>query len=298
MGYDVTYEGSFAIAPPLSRERLAYLAAFLRSSRRPRDVAKLPADQLRTAVGLELGDEGGLYVGGASHRDNDQGDPTVTSFARPPQGQPSVRCCFELSAKGDKLSWDGCEKFGHAAQWLSFLLSTFFTPWGHALRGEMRWRGEDDATGTIRFRRGRVIDEPDKEDPSLEEEVQAWIQTLASGEPSMRLVAAKQIGCAVHASVAMRTAAIAALGNALDPPELAVASLETLGDFGESSAAVLPAVAKSLDSPSAFVRYWATYALGRMGPAARQVLPALEKLTHDREDGPRYGAIDAIKRLS
>jgi len=45
------------------------------------------------------------------------------------------------------------------------------------------------------------------------------------------------------------------------------------------------------------VRYWATFALGRMGPAARVALPALGRLRSDREDGPKYGAIDAIKRL-
>jgi hypothetical protein len=249
-------------------------------------------------VALSVGPEGGFYVGGADHHTNDADDTTVLSFARGPVGQPGVRCCWSIAAHGDLIAWDGCEKFSNGAEWLQYLVTTFVQRWGYTLEGAVRWRGEDDATGTLSASAHKVSNVPDQPEMPIDEEVRSWIAGLKEGDVDMRIAAATQLGCAEYASMASKYAAIEALANALDRPEVATKALETLGGFGELAASVTDCVVMALGSPNPMVRYWATFALGRMGPAARAALPALERLTKDAEAGPRYGAIDAIKRLS
>jgi hypothetical protein len=301
MGYDITYEGSFHIAPGLSRDRREYLLAFSRTWRRPRDIAKLGAGEpLRLAVGLPAGPEGAFYVGGAAHNGvaSEDDDTSIVSFARAPKGQPGVRCCWRPSVGGDVLEWDGCEKFANGEDWLRYLIATFLEPWGHTVSGSVRWHGEDGATGTLTVANNSVADAPDEPAGPLEDEVRCWISILRTGELEMRVTAATELGCAEHASAESKRAAIEALADALDQADVAVKALERLGGFGEAAASALVRVIPLLESPSPQVRYWATFALARMGPEAKAALPALERLLKDREDGPRYGAMDAIKRLS
>jgi hypothetical protein len=301
VGYDITFEGSFRIAPALSPERRAYLLAFCRTWRRPREVTGLgPTEPVRLAVGLPAGSEGAFYVGGAVHDGTDTGDDdgTVLSFTRGPDDQPGVRCRWRVSRDGDSIVWDGCDKFGNAASWLRYLIATFLGPWGHTVDGSVRWRGEDDATGTLSVANNTVTDVPDEPEPPIDDEVRSWVSVLRAGKLDMRIVAATELACAEHGSAVSKQAAIEALADALDPPDLAVKALETLGGFGDAAASAVVRVMPLLENPSPLVRYWATFALGRMGQEARVALPALERLRQDREDGPRYGAIDAIRRLS
>jgi len=300
VGYDLRFDGRFDIAPPLPPDRNRYLTAFSLSWRRPRDPSKLDnaAEPGHEAVGLPVGREAAFYVGGAPHTHDDGDDVSVLSFARPPEGQPGVRCCWRPTPDGSHLEWDGCEKFGAYSDWLRYLAETFLGPWGHSLSGRVRWTGEDGAEGTLSAHDGVVADEADVPETPLDEEVRSWITCLRTADVEMRIVAARELGCAVHADTGSRRAAIAALVDALEPPELAKAALETLGEFGEEAGVGSTQVGRLLEHADPQVRYWATYALGRMGPRARSELPALERLKADPEHGPRYGAIDAIKRLT
>ena len=300
MGYDLRFDGRFEIAPPLSPDHNRYLTTFSRSWRRPRDPSKLVtvAEPGHEAVGLPLGPEAAFYVDGTPHTENDEADVSVLSFARPPEGQPGQRCCWRPTPDGSGLEWDGCEKFGAYADWLRYLAETFLAPWGHSLNGRVRWTGEEGAQGTLCARDGVVVDEADEPETPLDEEVNSWIACMRNENVEMRIVAAREIGCAIHADAVSRRAAVAALLGALEPPELAKAALETLGEFGEEGAVGSTQVGRLLEHADPHVRYWATYALGRMGSRARSQLPALERLKTDPEPGPRYGAIDAIKRLT
>jgi hypothetical protein len=299
MGYDLRFDGRLSIAPALSPERLRYLAAFSRSWRMVREPAgRPPADAERIAVGLPPGPEGGWIVGGASHTESDASEASVTSFRRPPEGQPGLRCCWRPTPDGRVLEWDGCEKFSAYAAWLTYLIETFFAPWGHTLEGSVRWTGEDGAQGTVKVESGAVNDRPDHPEAGIDAEVISWIRCLGGGDIEARILAARRIGCAVHADRRLRAAAVSALAQATDTPEVAKAALETLGEFGEEAAARLSDVVPLLESSDPQVRYWATFALGRMGPAARSARSALERLKTDPEADPRYGAIDAIARLT
>ena len=148
---------------------------------------------------------------------------------------------------------------------LSYLNQTFLEPWGHSLSGTVRWIGEDGAEGSLRASATGVVDQPDEPEVALDEEIKTWIDCLRTGDLDMRIVAATELGCAVGADAESRSAAIAALLEALDPPALAKAALETLGEFGEEAGAGSVEVARMLEHADPQVRYWATYALGRMG---------------------------------
>jgi hypothetical protein len=210
----------------------------------------------------------------------------------------SQRCCWRPLDDGRALVWDGCEKFSGYQAALVTLVNTFLVPFGHQLSGEVGWEGEDGATGRLRAEGATIVDEADEPGQALAAEVRSWIESLRNGSDEVRVVAARRIGCAVHGDAAVREAAIAALLDALAPPAVAKAALETLGAFGEDAGIGVAAVAPLLAHPDPHLRYWATFALARMGPRALVTLPALERLTKDPEPGPMYGSIDAIKRLS
>lgn len=74
-------------------------------------------------------------------------------------------------------------------------------------------------------------------------------------------------------------------------------ALESLGAHGPAAAPALDVITAALTDASPIIRYWGTYAAGRLGVAAHALIPQLESLTRDREPGPSYGAIDALKRL-
>ncbi|MBW3597300.1 MAG: HEAT repeat domain-containing protein [Planctomycetes bacterium] len=72
-------------------------------------------------------------------------------------------------------------------------------------------------------------------------------------------------------------------------PRIAVASLRTLADRGESA---VPLLVKSLESPKA--AYWAALALEELGPKAKTAVPALTKLLSHEEPEVRMQALLAL----
>ncbi|MGE0328958.1 MAG: hypothetical protein AB7S68_41970, partial [Polyangiaceae bacterium] len=100
-----------------------------------------------------------------------------------------------------------------------------------------------------------------------EAEVQSWLVALRQEtDLDLRFLAVLHIGCALHASPDLRQAAVAALLNALEPAALAKRSLEDLEAFGAEAAVGFEQVIPQ-------VRYCASFALGKMGAAARAALP-------------------------
>ncbi|MCU0677546.1 MAG: hypothetical protein MUE69_32790 [Myxococcota bacterium] len=81
------------------------------------------------------------------------------------------------------------------------------------------------------------------------------------------------------------------------PLELVIAIAEAAGDAGVDAESLVPDFVAWLDAPRPEVRYWATYALGRLGPSARIAAPRLEALAQSEFDGPKYGAISALRLL-
>lgn len=72
-------------------------------------------------------------------------------------GAPDAYCQWEPSRSGDKLAWDGNEKFYGYTAWLQFILDKYLTPWGITLSGEVQWAGEAfDDRGTLSVEAGTV----------------------------------------------------------------------------------------------------------------------------------------------
>lgn len=56
--------------------------------------------------------------------------------------QPSLWCQWIIN-DNHELEWDGGEKFYSYVEWLKYLITNFFQPWGVLLNGEIEWAGED-----------------------------------------------------------------------------------------------------------------------------------------------------------
>lgn len=56
--------------------------------------------------------------------------------------QPSLWCQWVID-EDNELVWDGGEKFYYYIEWLQYLITNFFQPWGVLLNGEIEWVGED-----------------------------------------------------------------------------------------------------------------------------------------------------------
>lgn len=134
MGYTVEFNYTFDITPPLTAAHAAFLKAFSHSRRMQRDAASLEQrpDPLRVAVGLPVGPEGAFYV--------DDAAPAVNEN-RPPSGQPGLWCDWRPSASGTELGIEASNP--EYDEWLEYLITHFFGPWGYVLNGQVEWRGDD-----------------------------------------------------------------------------------------------------------------------------------------------------------
>jgi hypothetical protein len=159
MGYTTDFEGSFKITPPLTEAHREYLVAFNESRRMRRDpaiAATLP-DPKRTAINLDVGDEGGLYVGASGFGLMEYQDGSVLDVNGPPAGQPGLWCQWRPSNDGTRLEWDQNEKFDNYVEWLEYLMGTLLLPWGYTLNGSVDWRGEEfHDTGTIHLKVNKI----------------------------------------------------------------------------------------------------------------------------------------------
>ena len=126
-------------------------------------------------------------------------------------------------------------------------------------------------------------------------ETAAWCETLRTApSPELRVAAAQQLATGPAARVLGPLVDAAASDRSNDVRR---AALESLGELGPAAAPAIARLLPLLGDASAPTVYWVTYALGRIGAAAESALPALESLTTRQEDGPRYGALDAIRRI-
>lgn len=176
--------------------------------------------------------------------------------------------------------------------WLDDARRQILAPRGIALMGRLEAIGEDDARiAVVNVDPSGVSVEQAEGDEEVDP--RAWIALLADGDEGDRRVAAEQL--AAHDAAI----AVPALAGALADPSADVrrCALESLGAFEEEALPALDAAMARLSDEDPFVRYWATFALGRMGKQAAPALGRLEELTRDTAEGPRYGAIDAIRRI-
>lgn len=144
MGYHTDFEGKFNLDKPLTFQHYAYLKKFNETRRMKRNESKanvLP-DDIRRAVNLPIGVDGGYFVGGVG--DFGQGnDASVLDHNNPPADQPSLWCGWVPSEDAKAIEWDGGEKFYEYIAWIDYLIKHFLEPWGYTVEGEVSWRGEE-----------------------------------------------------------------------------------------------------------------------------------------------------------
>lgn len=179
MGYSTDLIGCFDLDKPLKPEHKAYLEAFAKTRRMRRNAARtaLLNDKIRAAVNLPVGAEGGYYVGSKADFGQEH-SPDVVDYNGPPEGQPGLWCQWVPTEDGDRIHWDGGEKFNYYVEWLEYLIAHFLKPWGYVLNGKMGWQGEDSSDrGTIWVKNNvvktvesKVIDdEPEWEDETKDD---------------------------------------------------------------------------------------------------------------------------------
>lgn len=151
MGYSTEFFGSFSVSPPLTEKHITYLNAFSNTRRMKRNAEETSnrPDEVRAAVGLNVGDEGGYFVGESGFMGQNAG-PDVISYNEPPRGQPGLWCHWVPSNDGAEIHWDDAEKFYFYTEWLAYLIEHFLEPWGYTVDGVVEWQGEDrDDIGKI-----------------------------------------------------------------------------------------------------------------------------------------------------
>lgn len=151
MGYTTDFSGEFSLEPALKPEQVAYLQAFCDTRRMRRDpsLIKEEEDHLHLKVGLPLGPEGSYFVNGTGMAGQDRMDD-IQDYNCPPGQQPGLWCHWRPHDEGDGLEWDYGEKFYYYVEWLAYMISHFFAPWGITLNGEVEWFGEEpDDRGLI-----------------------------------------------------------------------------------------------------------------------------------------------------
>ena len=170
MGYHTDFYGQFDVTPVLSEDHKNYLVRFSETRRMKRDPDRLPSDPIREQAGLPPGFEGAYFVGGLGYCGQDS-DSSVIQSSIQPKGQPGLWCQWIPNEDGTAIVWDEGEKFYEYVEWIEYLMKHFFTPWGYALSGKVRWQGQDpDDRGMIKITDNIVQAETDKMTNSLNEE--------------------------------------------------------------------------------------------------------------------------------
>jgi hypothetical protein len=186
MGYTTDFSGHFDIEPALTKEQADYINLLCHTRRMKRDIKILwkmyegkhgnPFATEKTPIGV-YGSDGEFFAkDDGNHGQSGHGtDKSIIDYNVPPgqmtsQGmenfnkvwdankarkkaltcQPGLWCQWEVLAEGEKLCWDGGEKFYDYIAWVKYLIDRFFSKWGVNLNGEVTWQGEEpDDKGKI-----------------------------------------------------------------------------------------------------------------------------------------------------
>lgn len=118
MGYTTQFEGELTIEPPLNRSEGEFISAFQETRRMARE-------------------KGPLFVGGTGFWGQGH-DPDIYDYNKSPRDQPGLWCEWTVSERGDKLYWNGAEKFYRAEEWLIYIIDNLLAPSSeHYVKGHL-----------------------------------------------------------------------------------------------------------------------------------------------------------------
>lgn len=195
------------------------------------------------------------------------------------------------------LEWDGAEKFSSGAEWLEFLVKSFFQPLGYAVSGRVTWEGEEpDDRGELSVRDG-VVTATAKDAGAFklsEGDWARWLAGLKAPEEAQRLEALQVL--ASEAPTAGLVAAFAEVMSTDSVPRVRLVAAEGLRAMGPIAKAAEAAFLKALADPTDFVAAAAAEALGVLsdGPV---VLAALEAAAVSPSWTLRFRATEALEKL-
>lgn len=142
MGYTTYFSGSFEFDKPVTDELKNYINKFSDTRRMMRDndmIKALYPNWKELCFNGELGRNGEYFVGGTGFAGQDEDLSIINYNMSDPQ--PGLWCQWVI--EGDRLVWDGGEKFYDYVKWLEYLIKHFFTPSGYVLNGAVFYDGED-----------------------------------------------------------------------------------------------------------------------------------------------------------
>jgi hypothetical protein len=167
MGYTTDFTGHLDMSRSLSQTEADYIRAFNEVRHMRRDVNKLhevfkgnQGNPFATTIEEIYGREGEYFVGNESTGVLDHNEPPGSparmddwsawwdkrqSAIKNGDSLPGLWCQWTVNREGDRLEWDGGEKFYNYVEWLQYLINHFFEKWGVKLNGHINWSGEDRA---------------------------------------------------------------------------------------------------------------------------------------------------------
>lgn len=183
LGQNWSFKGKFYFQRVLTHDELNYLLAFTKIRHVQRDAFALREHlaeidtvgksaeimkchelimddrRLRDALNIRLGHEGEYYCQELKPFDNHSApnDVTVIDYNVAAENLPGLWCPWSPSLDGKRLIYNGLGPSGNYVEWLIYLTTRFFVPWGCLPAGYVEWFDEDTTkSGLLIIENGAV----------------------------------------------------------------------------------------------------------------------------------------------
>jgi len=166
---------------------------------------------------------------------------------------------------------------------------------GHAVNGCAKWRGEDDAHGTITVENNIVL-VGEVAPPELpDSEVIDLTGQIRTGDEALKLEAMQLLDhFAINSSLVLEALVCALSDESL---KVRMSAARYLCNLGEEASPAIEALIKALSDEEPWMRAAAAEALGEIGAKAERAIPYLIGLLNDSDYGPRGRAKEAIDKI-
>lgn len=149
MGYTTNFTGSFQTNEPVSEDLYNLVNGLARTRRMKRDGLSLK----------EYGIDGEFFI---EEENNDifskPSKGRIVNRNEPPSTQPGLWLHWMLKEDRQTIVWDGGEKFYNYIEWMEYLISRIFRPFGYKVNGKVKWDGESRGDiGTIEIVDNKII---------------------------------------------------------------------------------------------------------------------------------------------
>ena len=160
MGYTTRFKGYFYLDRPLDSKTVEFLRRLAGTRRMKRDVEKLPESGFEKYGLTSWGTDGEFYVESLENSGQNR-TSDIVDYNKPPRTQPGLWCQWVPSCSGEKIHWDGNEKFNDYEEWLKYIVEVILKPQAYILNGEVKYQGENIGDhGILRVNNNLVTKDP------------------------------------------------------------------------------------------------------------------------------------------